>query len=62
MEIILWENGLFPIQGNPKIQSKEWLLDRNYPNPRMEEYFMYQIKQVPEKWSAGKIKQLTIPS
>ncbi|MCF7953868.1 MAG: DUF2357 domain-containing protein [Spirochaetales bacterium] len=61
-EIILWENGLFPIQGHPKIQSKEWLLDRNYPNPRMEEYFMYQIKQVPEKWSAGKIKQLTIPS
>lgn len=51
----LWKNGFFRIINNPIIKSKEWLVDKNYPDPGKLEYFVFEISTLLEKWSIDKV-------
>jgi hypothetical protein len=51
----LWNNGFFRIINNPIIKSKDWLVDKNYPDPGKMEYFIYEISSLIEEWSLDKI-------
>ncbi|MBI9103760.1 MAG: DUF2357 domain-containing protein [Spirochaetales bacterium] len=53
-----WRNGLFKIQKNPVIKTKEWLLERKYPDPSMVEYFVYKISPIVEEWSSQKVIEI----
>lgn len=51
----LWKNGLFRIKGHPVIKSKKWLIQNNYPNPSMDEYFVFEISPKIDEWSLDKV-------
>jgi predicted component of viral defense system (DUF524 family) len=54
-QLELWENGLFEIEAFPKIKTAEWLREKNYKNPKNDEYFIYRIKTDISNWSQNKI-------
>ena len=59
-KIHFWKNGLFKIISNPIFQPKEWLLNKNYPEPSKIEYFVYEISSEIERWSENKIIEITL--
>ena len=56
----LWNNGLFKIKSNPVIRSKEWLLEKDYPEPGQNEYFVFEISRDVESWSVNKISDIEL--
>jgi len=58
--LCFWHNGLFKIKGSPVLRSKEWLLEKGYPNPSRLEYFVYEISGELEAWSESRITELLL--